>query len=474
MPNKERIREVNELKIHCTNHREGCGWVGELGGLKSHLDSDKGCGYVEVTCTNKGCRETVSRKNLQTHLQRKCYYRLYECEHCGHKDTYTAITGKTKFWEFESHYSECSEYPLACPNRCGVAGIRRRAMLDHRSSCPLQLLRCTNEGCGETMSRKDLQTHLQEMCYYRPYECEHCGHKDTYTAITGEEKNTKCLEYIIFRGHNSKCLEYPLACPNRCGVTGIRRRAMPDHRSSCPLEPLDCPFKDAGCNEKIACKDMEHHMTANQQKHMLLIFQSLQEVKHGQQLISREIDSLEESIHRNTSTPESTAQSLRCMKSILQVNLAKIGDTLTFRVRDFPQLRKEKKAWHSPTFSISGKVRVRLAVYPSGLGRGQGSHVSVSLILTEVVKKEQDMYLEYNVSVTAIGQHTSATPKALELCTFRWGGTLRRCSAHFSLPSPGEVLRSEGQFLEIEEVNSLLANDAMTLELKLLKHRHHR
>ena len=84
------------------------------------------------------------------------------------------------------------------------------------------------------------------------------------------------------------------------------------------------------------------------------------------------------------------------------------------------------------------------------------------------------MYLEYNVSVTAIGQHTSATPKALELCTFRWGGTLRRCSAHFSLPSPGEVLRSEEQFLEIEEVNSLLANDAMTLELKLLKHRHHR
>ena len=93
--NKAIIRKVNELKICCTNHREGCGWVGELGGLMSHLDSDKGCGYVEVTCTNKGCGERVSRKDLQTHLQEKCYYRPYECEHCGHKDTHKAINKST-------------------------------------------------------------------------------------------------------------------------------------------------------------------------------------------------------------------------------------------------------------------------------------------------------------------------------------------------------------------------------------------
>ena len=419
MPNKEKIRKVNELKICCTNHREGCGWVGELGGLKSHLDSDKGCGYVEVTCTNKGCGERVSRKDLQTHLQQECYYRPYQCEHCGHKDTYIAITEGEKLVGWGSWF------------------------MQHRGS------------------------------------------------------------------HYLECPEYPLACPNRCGMTGIRRRAMPDHHSSCPLEPLDCPFKDAGCTEKIARKDMEDHMTANQQKHMLLTFQSLQRYKQqmkqelhqsSQQMerklqqqrekdqrelrslkddIRREIDSLEESIRRNTNTRESTAQSLRCMKSILQVSLDKIGDTLTFRVRDFSQLRKEKKAWYSPPFSIGDKVRVRLAVYPSGVGRGQGSHVSVSLILMEVVQKEEDMhvlmymYLEYNVSVAAIGQHRSATPKTLELCTRGFLCSfffLLPCSAHFPLPSPGEVLRSEELFLEIEEANSLLANDAMTLELKLLEH----
>ena len=84
----------------------------------------------------------------------------------------------------------------------------------------------------------------------------------------------------------------------------------------------------------------------------------------------REIDSLEESIQCNTNTPESTAQSLSRMKSILAGSLDEIGDTLTFRMKDFNQLRKEKKAWHSPPFSIADKVRVQLSEYPSGVGRG--------------------------------------------------------------------------------------------------------
>ena len=35
--------EVNQLKIRCSNHGEGCQWVGELGELKQHLKSDNGC-----------------------------------------------------------------------------------------------------------------------------------------------------------------------------------------------------------------------------------------------------------------------------------------------------------------------------------------------------------------------------------------------------------------------------------------------
>ena len=134
---------------------------------------------------------------------------------------------------------------------------------------------------------------------------------------------------------------------------------------------------------------------------------------------------------------------------------------------------KEKKEWHSPPFIIGDKVRVRLAVYPSGVGSGQGSLVSVSLMLMEVFQKVENMRLQCNVSVTATEQHRSTTPKMLELCTDRKGDNSRyslyvpRCSARFPFPSPGDVLQSEELLLEI-------GNDAMTLELKLLEHHCHK
>ena len=307
MPNKERIREVKELKIYCTNHEEGCEWEGKLGELKRHLESDKGCGYVEVTCSNKECRAEMMRSDLKTHLQEEC---------------------------------------------------------------------------------------------------------DS------------------------------LDCPNKCGVTGIRRTFMPGHRNTCPLEPFNCPFKDAGCNEKIARKDMEDHMTANQQKHILLSFQSFQHMKWS---IGKEIEDLRSSICRTSpsleSMKESTEESLSRMELILNSSLKETEDKLMFRVADYPQLRKEKKVWHSPPFTIDGKVRVCLAVYPSGVGTGQGSHVSVSLILVEDLM--EDMPLEYDMSVALLDEYDlECESTTMELCTSREGDDdgNNDCSAYFFLPSPGGVL----------------------------------
>ena len=375
IPNKAMIREVNQFNIRCTNHSEGCGWVGELGGLKSHLDSGKGCGYVKVTCTYKGC--------------------------------------------------------------------------------------------GERVSRKDLQTHLQEKCYYRPYECEHCGHKDTYAAITGETKNR------FTGGHYSECPDYPQDCHNRCGVTGIRRRAMPDHHSSCPLEPLDCPFKDAGCTEKIARKDMEDHMTANQQKHILEGYHSFQQLKRDLQNTKEELHETKEELQKTKKEHQGTKQELQVVKQellvtkedlfnqlqITTVGLRKIGAILTLRVRNFCQLRKEKKPWHSPPFIIGDMVRLRLSVYPSGVGRGQGSHVSLSLIIEEVQKGCQRP--QYKILITVIGKCRSS-PFTYEECT------TRDCQANSFSLSGG----SSEMFLKIEEANSLLEKDTLALEVKRLQHYH--
>ena len=100
--NKEKIREIKEFRIRCTNSDKGCEWVGELGAVKKHLKSDSGCGYVEVKCSAHGCDTaartlTICGAAMERHYlsihETECVYRQYKCQHCGYTDTYDAIAG---------------------------------------------------------------------------------------------------------------------------------------------------------------------------------------------------------------------------------------------------------------------------------------------------------------------------------------------------------------------------------------------
>ena len=171
MINKGLRSEVNQLKINCTNRKKGCEWTGELGALKTHLESEKGCGFVAIDCPNK-CAFTMLRRELKLHLKSKCVLRSYRCEHCGHKDTFKGITGIDYQLTLhrgidngygygypnevvaKSHYDECSSYPLKCPNQCGVTGIKRKDMVGHRSKCPQERVECpfAEAGCKKYYS----------------------------------------------------------------------------------------------------------------------------------------------------------------------------------------------------------------------------------------------------------------------------------------------------------------------------------
>ena len=217
--NKEKIREINELRIRCTNREKGCDWVGQLGALKDHKKSESnGCGYVTVQCTNvgrhqKGCIQRMERRFLARHKKNECKYRPYTCEYCGYKDTYKGI----------------------------AIGYKK---------------------------------------------------KEITKSYFGFHKDTDCSS------HYSTCDQYPLKCPNDCGETNIKRRDMKVHHDICPLEPLDCPFKDAGCTDKIQRKDMEKHIESSTQQHLLKSHQKLmkayQQLKKSHQMLRERVKDLEE------------------------------------------------------------------------------------------------------------------------------------------------------------------------------------
>ena len=534
--NKERKRDIHELKIHCIHHGEGCQWVGELGNIQTHLD--KLCSCVEVECTNK-CRVSLGfttcrklkRKDLPHHLSNECYLRDYKCEHCGHVDTYEKIAGFTviHMQRRKSHYDECPEYPLDCPNMCGTVAIKRKYMYAHQETvCPLETIACPNKCNTDLKSqnvtklkRKDLREHLDSDCPLRRYKCEYCQYESTYTAITGRyycKHNgchyDECPEYpldcpnicgakqikrkemhthqktvcpletiacpnkcntdlksqeitklkqkdlrehldsdcplrkykcehcqyestytaIMCTGscygmyfhcecHYDECPEYPLKCPNWCGEKQIKRKDMSAHRDKCPLEPVECPFKEAGCETKLIRRDLDDHMKTQTQQHMLLTLQKCEGLRKRCDTLEAESNTLRKAVSMNvdyllTTCTDKQRPSLQRLQAALTTDSKKdqspradskgchlkiCGHLFTIEIPDLSQY-KSGEVWHSPPFYFREGYKMCLALHPNGIGKGEGTHVSLSLLL---MRGEFDDQLEWPIQSS--GYHLKIT-----------------------------------------------------------------
>ena len=291
MPNKQLQREINSLKIYCSNWSQGCRWTGELTAITRHLESQNGgCGIVTVECALK-CGMKIERSQLAKHQQYDCLQRPYECGYCGKKDTHTKITGEKEMTkqrdripEEKGHYSVCPDYPKKCPNQCGKT-VKRREIMAHRRLCHREQVHCTFQGrnteneiinCGQKMLRSELQNH-QKICLFRRFECKFCHKVSTYTAITGEELPTHTKQQRIppERGHYAECAAYPLFCKHKCQSGEIKRSHMERHLLECPLEPIPCPAREAGCQKTMFRKDLNDHLTSNQGQHLALFCSAL-------------------------------------------------------------------------------------------------------------------------------------------------------------------------------------------------------
>ena len=371
--------------------------------MSTHRDE---CPEELIECPNK-CRtwfnvRKLKRKDLPNHLSNKCYLRRHKCEHCGFEDTYEEITGIRDFWrEKKCHYDTCHEYPLLCLNMCGPEAIKRKDMSIHRDTCPNERVKCPNKCIRyKDLKRKDLPYHLRIECYLRRYKCEHCEYEDTYEEITGirdgKRRGTKC--------HYDTCPEYPLACPNKCGAKAIKRNDMSTHRDTCPLEPMECPFEADGCMTRVVRKDFDNHMSTQMLHHMLLMKTKhdcdMQEMKmkHGEDMkkqeqllkgISINVDTLLQTCTEDQMLP---LQSIRAL--IDKSHQLNKDDTLTIEIPNLSQYKRSKKAWCSPPFYVKEGYKMCLVVYPNGTGKGEGTHVSLSLVL---VKGEFDDQLEWPI-----------------------------------------------------------------------------
>ena len=142
---------------------------------------------------------------------------------------------------------------VSCPLRsrgCGWEGKISESE-PHLDVCGLFRLEC-QLSCGNIIRRSDMSTHLYKNCPLKEIQCEYC-------AVFHKEKETSI--------HQENCLKFPLKCPNKCGAV-LQREMLRQHTEVCEHTLIECPYKEYGCEVKVARKEMEQHKSENRLIHL--------------------------------------------------------------------------------------------------------------------------------------------------------------------------------------------------------------
>ena len=144
-------------------------------------------------------------------------------------------------------------------------------------------VQCKHQHCIFVDQRYKVKIHERKVCPDRPYTCEHCGDKDSFSYIT--------------EIHYSSCCQYPVSCPNDCKQEKIPRYQLEDHLdTSCPLQIVECEYSWAGCKVKRRRQELLRHCSENLRKHLSFVAKACKELKRENQLLKKENAEIKESV----------------------------------------------------------------------------------------------------------------------------------------------------------------------------------
>ena len=213
-----------------------------------------------------------------------------------------------------------------CPNQkegCKVITTLRE-LNTHKNICGFVKVFCT-QGCGVSIFRKDLTQHCSEKCSKRKIKCKYCGKVDHFEIIDGK--------------HTMVCDEYPVTCPRGCTQSsGIKRKDLAKHAEICPLEKVQCPFNEAGCDATFLRKDLDAHMETSTQQHLMKMMAAYTKLK----VEHIELHSKNRELNEDFKQLSSQVASLTLVEP---VKLTDENNTFSFSLTS-------SKGWISPPFCV--------------------------------------------------------------------------------------------------------------------------
>ena len=314
------------------------------------------------TCQEPNVLKTA---RLNKHLQREIYDLKVRCKHHVPEaslpalpfDTHTTAalpsTGTTAAPPPPT--GTCTTATLPPLRRVGCQWVGElRDLIDHldpvKRKCEYLLLPCSF-GCGQQVRRHAMKQHKLYECLKRDHTCVYCSYHDSHDIVTKQ--------------HIPVCHEFPVKCPNKCKVGGLKRKQLKAHIDECPLQEIECPFSSAGCTVKLPRNQMETHEDTAIRQHLRLVLQL--------------------NLKQKPSASTSTAVCPQYLHKLPPV---------AFTVTDFQRKKLlGNRVWTSPPYYTHiGGYKFCLKVYPNGDGSGKGTHISVYARLME---GEHDDELEW-------------------------------------------------------------------------------
>ena len=223
------------------------------------------------------------------------------CPMCKEEE-YQAIPDKKCLRIINGLEVYCSNKKKGCQWKGELKNMSTHLNKEKREGeCQYESVKCRYKKCQERKQRRYLEDHEDSECYRRPFECKYCGEEGTFLSIT--------------KDHYEECRQYPVTCPNKCSSIDMPKDWLNDHvKSDCPLQPVDCVFSWAGCNDKPLRKDVHVH-TADT-KHMTLLAVACGQLKKENEKIQKEMkdknDKMKEEVEtlkkENTQLKEATIQ----------------------------------------------------------------------------------------------------------------------------------------------------------------------
>ena len=85
-PSRIILEIVSQLKkLRCRHVFRGCSEKILVEDVFLH---EQTCGYAPVVCSNDGCKETVNRRDQESHETKECKFRKITCESCNEELVY--------------------------------------------------------------------------------------------------------------------------------------------------------------------------------------------------------------------------------------------------------------------------------------------------------------------------------------------------------------------------------------------------